>query len=133
MSKFIPSKIVNAELYDNSNNKIFKSVRSYICNYENDPSDFRLVHAEIALLTYYEKLYLSGKFNKPNIDIFVYRICQKNKTGYGMAKPCKNCVMSMFNSKIIKIKNIYYTDEDGNIRRINIKNLINDENLLCWR
>ena len=137
MEQFNDTKIVHAVVMSSSKllrknicncGKHFESCRAYSKQKKTTKTKVEIIHAELSALITYEKLFLSGKYNKNKVDIFVYRV---NSNGdFLMAKPCKNCVKKMYESKIIKIKNIYYTNEMGGITRIHINDLINDETLV---
>lgn len=49
-----------------------------------------------------------NNINWNKVHIFIYRI--KNKTGFGLARPCKSCEAMI---RDLGIKNIYYTTENG--------------------
>ena len=44
------------------------------------------------------------------VHVYVYRICNGKKHGYGNARPCPACMNAI---KDMGIKNVYYTDEEG--------------------
>jgi hypothetical protein len=65
-------------------------------------------HAEIDAL---KKLPLNRNRRLINIDIFVIRVSQ---TGVlGMSKPCIKCIRYMSKLKGYKVKNVYYSDKNG--------------------
>ncbi len=67
-------------------------------------------------------------------DVIVIRISKTNKLG--SSRPCKHCIMSMVNSKAIKIRNVYYSTQYGTIVREKIEDMLDCE-LTCistgWR
>jgi ribosomal protein L28 len=63
-----------------------------------------------------------------NINMLVIRISKNNKIQ--SSKPCANCIEHIKNlpgKKGYKIKHIYYSNDDGEIIRSNIKSLENGE------
>lgn len=43
------------------------------------------------------------------------------------SKPCANCVKSLSKITTHRIKNIYYSDQDGNIKKVKLSELINEK------
>ena len=67
------------------------------------------VHAEIAAIA--SVPYAVGKdIDWSKVHVYVYRICNGKKHGYGNARPCPACMNAI---KDMGIKNVYYTDEEG--------------------
>lgn len=63
-----------------------------------------------------------------NINMLVIRISKSNKIQN--SKPCANCINTMKNlpeKKGYRIKNIYYSNDNGDIVKSNLKNLENEE------
>jgi len=63
-----------------------------------------------------------------NVKLLVIRISKKNKLQ--SSKPCANCIKTMKSlpeKKGYKIKNIYYSNENGVIVKSNLINLENEE------
>jgi cytidine deaminase len=63
-----------------------------------------------------------------NINMLVIRLSTTNKLQ--MSKPCVNCIqmMNSMPEKLgYKIKNVYYSNSNGNIIKTNLKNLENEE------
>ncbi len=63
-----------------------------------------------------------------NINLLVIRFSKNNKLQ--QSKPCANCIKTMKilpEKKGYKIKNIFYSNENGEIVKTNIKNLENDD------
>jgi len=59
-----------------------------------------------------------------NINILVIRVSKTNKLG--MSKPCSKCVDNMINlpsKKGYKIKDVYYSDSEGQIIKTTLKKL----------
>jgi len=58
-----------------------------------------------------------------SIDVCVLRVSRTGKLGN--SKPCLHCVKKMINmqSQGVKINNIYYTDEDGEIVKTTLRKL----------
>lgn len=70
---------------------------------------------------------LTRKKHLQNINMLVIRISKINKLQN--SKPCANCIEIMRllpEKKGYRIKNIFYSDENGNIIKSNLKNLEND-------
>lgn len=74
-------------------------------------------HAEISVL---QKI--RHKTNLPHsIDFLVVRF---SKTGErGNARPCRHCIQHMRNFTGTRIRNVYYTDQHGNIVQEKMRNL----------
>lgn len=71
---------------------------------------------------------IAKKKHLQNINILVVRISKNNKLQ--QSKPCANCIYMMNKlpeKKGYKIKNIYYSNEYGDITRTNLKNIENEE------
>jgi cytidine deaminase len=71
---------------------------------------------------------LNRKKRLENINLLVIRFSKNNKLGN--SKPCANCIQVMKNlpgKKGYKIRNIYYSDDNGAIIKSSLKNLENDE------
>jgi hypothetical protein len=69
---------------------------------------------------------LPRKKNLKKIDILVIRTSAKARLG--MSKPCIKCLIDMSilpQKKGYVIKNIFYSDKDGNIVNTTLKHLIN--------
>lgn len=67
------------------------------------------VHAEIAAISNIP--YVVGKevdFSKAKI--FIYRICNGKRFGYGNARPCPACMNAI---RELGIRHVYFTDDDG--------------------
>lgn len=80
------------------------------------------IHAEHNALI--KLLPLRNKKRLENINILVIRLSSKNKLQ--SSKPCINCIQMMKtlpSKKGYKINSIYYSDENGNIVKTNLKNL----------
>ena len=63
-----------------------------------------------------------------NINILVIRLSKNNKIQN--SKPCTNCIKNMKllpEKKGYKIRNIYYSDDNGEIVKSSLKNLENEE------
>jgi hypothetical protein len=71
---------------------------------------------------------LKRKKHLQNIHILVIRLSKNNKIQN--SKPCANCIENMKTlpeKKGYKLKNIYYSDDNGNIVKSNLRNLENEE------
>lgn len=71
---------------------------------------------------------LTRKKHLQNINLLVIRLSKNNKLQN--SKPCANCINKIKilpEKKGYKIKNIYYSDDDGKIVKSNLKTLENDE------
>lgn len=87
------------------------NINNCACNKNKDN-----VHAEVDCM---EKLKKSHK--QKDVCVFVFRTNNKGDK-LMMAKPCDNCYNSIhFNlkQKNFKLKNIYYSDENGIIQKCN--------------
>lgn len=42
------------------------------------------------------------------------------------SKPCQHCVKKMMNNKYLNIKNVYYSDENGDIQCSRLRDLVMD-------
>jgi len=84
------------------------------------------VHAEHDALKKLKPLKI--KKNLESINLLVIRLSKKNKIQ--SSKPCNNCI-NLINlipeKKGYKIKNIYYSDHEGNIVKTTLHNLQNEE------
>lgn len=61
---------------------------------------------------------------REKIDILV--ICAYESGKLRMSKPCSHCLMQM-NKSVYKIRNIYYSDRDGNITCKKLTTLLSEE------
>ena len=100
---------------------------SYGINTMGDPDGLKPgIHAEHDAI---RKLCpLKKKKKLENIDILVIRLSKKNKLH--LSKPCNNCIYTMKtlpNKLGYNIKNIFYSDENGNIIKTNLRELSNEE------
>lgn len=67
------------------------------------------IHAEVDAINSIS--YTTGiKVDWSKAKVFVYRICNGKRLGYGCAKPCPACMNAI---KDLGIKKIYYTDDEG--------------------
>jgi hypothetical protein len=86
------------------------------------------IHAEHNVLLKLKTLN-KNKNKKETINLLVVRFSKTNKIQ--SSKPCSKCI-KMMNiipyKKGYKIKNIYYSNNDGNILRTTLSELTNDEN-----
>jgi cytidine deaminase len=67
---------------------------------------------------------LKNKKKLQSINLLVIRLSSKNKIQ--SSKPCNNCIETMKilpQKKGYKIENIYYSNEEGNIIKTNLKKL----------
>jgi len=100
-------------------------VLSYGVNKYNNKRGVGTTHAEIDAINHLPPRKKSGKM-LINIDLLVIRTSHMGKIG--MSKPCLHCILSMQvlpNRKGYKIKNIYYSNEAGDIIHTTLDNLIN--------
>ena len=84
------------------------------------------IHAEHNVLTKLKPL--KFKKNLESINLLVIRLSKTNKIQ--SSKPCNNCIKIMDlmpKKKGYKIKNIYYSDHEGNIVKTTLNNLKNEE------
>jgi hypothetical protein len=89
---------------------------------ENEPG----IHAEHDAILKLKPL--ERKKHLVCINLLVIRITKRNKTQ--LSKPCVNCIKKMKylpEKKGYKIKNIYYSNENGDIVKSNITKLENEE------
>ena len=83
----------------------------------NNQNYYDSLHAEINAL---EKLPINRKNKMIKINVFVFRISRSKKKNLMLAKPCKNCYKSLYSiskQKNYKIKNIYFTNNQGIIEK----------------
>jgi hypothetical protein len=84
------------------------------------------IHAEHNALTKLKPLQF--KKNLEPINLLVIRLSKTNKIQ--SSKPCSNCIKIIDcipEKKGYKIKNIYYSDNEGNIVKTTLNNLKNEE------
>jgi hypothetical protein len=84
------------------------------------------IHAEHDAIR--KLLPLKNKKRLKAVSILVIRLSVKNKLQ--SSKPCSNCIEIMKNLPIkigYKIKDVYYSDNEGNIVKTNLNNLDNEE------
>jgi len=84
------------------------------------------IHAECDALS--KLMPLKNKKRLESINILVVRLSSKNKIQ--SSKPCNNCIEAMKRipeKKGYKIENVYYSDENGNIIKTNLKILDSEE------
>lgn len=84
------------------------------------------IHAECDALS--KLMPLKNKKKLENINLLVIRVSSKNKIQ--SSKPCNNCIEAMQKipeKKGYKIENIYYSDENGNIIKTNLKKLDSED------
>ena len=88
----------------------------------NDPG----IHAEHNALIKLKPLKIKKQLEP--INLLVIRLSKTNKIQ--SSKPCSNCIKIIDfipEKKGYKIKNIYYSDNEGNIIKTNLNNLKNEE------
>jgi cytidine deaminase len=88
------------------------------------PTGVNGIHAEAYAIMNLPSL--PRKKNLKKIDILVIRTSAKARLG--MSKPCIKCLIDMSilpQKKGYVIKNIFYSDKDGNIVNTTLKHLIN--------
>jgi hypothetical protein len=88
----------------------------------NDPG----IHAEHNALTKLKPLKIKKQLE--SVNLLVIRLSKSNKIQ--SSKPCSNCIKIIDvipEKKGYKIKNIYYSDNEGNIIKTNLNNLKNEE------
>lgn len=107
-----------------SMNKV--SILSYGINQMGDCKGIKAgIHAEHDSIR--KLLPLKRKKRLENINLLVIRLSGKNKLQ--LSKPCINCInmMKTLPPKLgYKIKDIYYSNENGDIVKSSIKNLENE-------
>jgi cytidine deaminase len=84
------------------------------------------IHAECDALS--KLMPLKNKKKLEIINLLVIRVSSKNKIQ--SSKPCNNCIEAMQKipeKKGYKIENIYYSDENGNIIKTNLKKLESED------
>lgn len=107
----------------NGNNILSYGINKYYIN-----NTFGTTHAEFNALN---NLYNKSKNKKhlKNIDLLVIRMTLRGKLC--LSKPCLNCILNMINlpkKKGYIIKNIYYSDSNGNIIMTTLNKLYEDDN-----
>jgi len=110
--------------FKKSNNII--KIHTGINNYININGNQSTVHAEISALNKLKNIN-SKKCKK--INLLVIKVSYTGKVGN--SKPCIKFIEKMYCLPIDKgysIKNVYYSDDKGNIIKNKIQNLIEDEN-----
>ena len=69
-----------------------------------------------------------------NVDLIIVRVTKCQNKPFGSAKPCIDCSHSLkdFNkeNRNLKLRFIYYTDEDGVLRKDHINDLKSDH--ICY-
>lgn len=93
------------------------------------------IHAEMCVLNKIIKaksLCPSKRINK--YDVLVIRVAKNNKLG--SSRPCYHCIMSMMKNSFVKIRNVYYSTNDGTIVREKLSEMLKSK-LTCvstgWR
>ena len=84
------------------------------------------IHAEYDAIT--KLIPLRKKKKLENVNLLVIRLSGKNKMQ--SSKPCINCIIMMKTLPIklgYKIKNVYYSNENGDIIKSSLKNLEMDK------
>ena len=82
-------------------------------------------HAEIDALMKIENLIRCGKIKSKNVDLYVIRIDK-----HGQLKnsaPCKHCTIELKRSKLLNIKNIYFSNNNDEIECIKFTEWINSQ------
>jgi hypothetical protein len=103
------------------------NVLSYGINTYNSSLSINSIHAETNAIMNLPRLRQRKHLKK--IDIFVIRTSSKGKLG--MSKQCSACLLAMSTIPQTKgyiIKNILFTDENGNIINSTLTKLLNNEN-----
>lgn len=75
------------------------------------------LHAEVDAI---KKLPINKNKKKNKINIFVFRISRSKKHNLVMSRCCNNCINSLYKiseEKNYRIKNIYYTNDNGEIEK----------------
>lgn len=83
----------------------------------NKNNYYESLHAEIDSMN---KLSINKKNKMIKINVFVFRISRSKKQNLMLAKPCQACYKGLYliaKQKNYKIKNIYFTNNDGNIEK----------------
>lgn len=84
------------------------------------------IHAEYDAISNLKPLQIKKKLK--SINMIIIRMSKYNKLQ--SSKPCTMCIKNMKNLPVKKgyiIKNIYYSDENGNIIKSNLRSLENSE------
>jgi cytidine deaminase len=100
---------------------------SYGINMYNCSKSTNSIHAEVNAIMKLPPL--PRKKNLKKIDILVIRTSSTGKLG--ISKPCGKCLIDMYilpPKRGYIVKNIFYTDTDGNIINTTLKRLINSNN-----
>lgn len=79
------------------------------------------IHAEDNALSKLKKIYEEKK-RILTYDLLVFRIYSNNTLHY--SRPCYHCIRKMENSLFIKIRNVYYTAEQGQLKYESFADLI---------
>ena len=89
---------------------------------KNDPG----IHAEHDAINKLKPLQRKNRLE--TVNILVVRFSKNNKLQN--SKPCANCIQTMKNlpqKKGYRIRNIYYSNDNGDIEKTNLNNLENDD------
>jgi len=87
------------------------------------------IHAEYDAISKLQPLDKRGKKNLYRCNIFITRFSKGSKIGN--SKPCYQCVLNIHNlpeQKGYQIKNVFYTDDEENIIKKTINELLEQEN-----
>jgi len=119
--------IIYRVFYKDSGTLKKASILSYGINTIGDSKCLNAgIHAEHDAIR--KLLPLKNKKRLKPVSILVIRLSVKNKLQ--SSKPCSNCIEIMKTLPIkigYKIKDVYYSDNEGNIIKTNLNNLDNEE------
>ncbi len=111
------SKVIKLDMNEKKMNILSFGYNHYI------PNKIHTIHAEhdsINKLPYYTR-----QRSFCSINILVVRLSKNNKLG--MSRPCKNCIRNMNilpPKKGYTIKDVYYSDSQGNIIKTTLNKLL---------
>lgn len=89
------------------------------------------VHAEEDALHKYICKRKKDTKKRPKIDLLVIRIADNGTLKN--SKPCLHCMMALksYNNKEVNIRNIYYSNDDGEIEHIKFNKLFDNRHHEC--
>jgi hypothetical protein len=84
------------------------------------------MHAEMNALVRLQN-YFQVKAKKKTVNLLVIRINMRGELKY--SKPCIKCISFLnTNMKCFKIKNVYYSCDDGSLTKVKFTTLCNEKN-----
>lgn len=120
-----------AYLVRNGKNRMNYQSKSYYGENHYQVANFATTHAEMHAISKVSRKHSDNikKRNKQAYNLVVIRV-SKSQGILGNSQVCKNCIENIINSSKrtgIKIKKIFYSDENGNIIKTTPARLSNDD------